>query len=119
MIGELRSVVLDCPDPSSLASFYEELLGMDRIIDRDDWVALKRADGGPRVSFQQVDPYSPPQWPGQVVPQQLHLDVTVDDLDTAEAEVLALGATDAGYREDDFRVYLDPAGHPFCLVAGN
>ncbi|SFN41427.1 VOC family protein [Mycetocola miduiensis] len=115
MIGELRSVVLDCPNPDELASFYEELLGMGRIIDEPDWVALKSADGGPRVAFQLVDGYNPPQWPGQVVPQQSHLDVTVVDLDAAEQKVLALGATDAGYREDDFRVYLDPAGHPFCL----
>ena len=91
---------------------------MDRIIDREDWVALQKPDGGPRVSFQRVDPYTPPQWPGQVVPQQLHLDVTVMHIDRAEAQVLAIGATDAGYREDDFRVYLDPAGHPFCLVDG-
>ena len=116
MIGEFRSVVLDCPNASSLASFYEELLGMERIIDRDDWVALQKPGGGPRVSFQQIEDYNPPQWPGQVVPQQLHIDVTVKDLDEGERQVLALGATDAGYREDDFRVFLDPAGHPFCLV---
>ena len=116
MIGEFRSVVLDCPDAGALAIFYEELLGMDRIIDRDDWVALQKPDGGPRVSFQQIENYTPPQWPGQLVPQQLHIDVTVDDMDAAEEKVLAIGATDAGYREDDFRVFLDPAGHPFCLV---
>lgn len=117
MIGELRSVVLDCPDPRALATFYEELLGMTRIIDRDDWAALQKPDGGTRVSFQRIGDYNPPQWPGQLVPQQLHIDVTVDDLDAAEAKVLAIGALDAGYREDDFRVYLDPAGHPFCLVS--
>jgi hypothetical protein len=119
MIGEFRSVVLDCPDARSLASFYEELLGMGRIIDRDDWVALQKPGGGPRVSFQQIENYNPPQWPGQLVPQQLHIDVTVADMDAAEQQVLALGATDAGYREDDFRVFLDPAGHPFCLVDEN
>ncbi|AWB87807.1 VOC family protein [Mycetocola zhujimingii] len=117
MIGEFRSVVLDCPDARSLASFYEELLGMERIIDRDDWVALQKPEGGPRVSFQQIEDYNPPKWPGQLVPQQLHIDVTVDDMATAEQRVLAIGATDTGYREDDFRVFLDPAGHPFCLVA--
>ena len=116
MIGKLHSVVLDCPDPRGLASFYEELLGMERILDHEDWVTLALPDGGPRVAFQLVDPYTPPQWPGQLVPQQLHLDVQVDDLDAAEKQILDLGATDADYREDDFRVYLDPAGHPFCLV---
>ncbi|AWB85262.1 VOC family protein [Mycetocola zhujimingii] len=117
MIGELRSVVLDCPDPDSLASFYEQLLGMERIINEDDWVALQKTGGGIRVAFQQVDDYTPPQWPGQVVPQQSHFDIRVDDLDAGEAQVLAIGARDAGYREDDFRVFLDPAGHPFCLVS--
>ncbi|GGE97211.1 VOC family protein [Mycetocola zhadangensis] len=116
MIGEFRSVVLDCPDPRALASFYEELLGMQRAVDQDDWVALQEPEGGPRVAFQKIDDYNPPQWPGQLVPQQLHIDVRVADLDAAEQQVLAIGASDAGYREDDFRVFLDPAGHPFCLV---
>ncbi|GHD46620.1 VOC family protein [Mycetocola manganoxydans] len=116
MIGELHSIVLDCPDPDRLASFYEELLGMERVDNEADWVTIAPVTGAPSVAFQLVDPYTPPQWPGQLVPQQLHLDVKVDDIDLAEKQVLALGATDAGYRESDFRVYLDPAGHPFCLV---
>ncbi len=50
------------------------------------------------------------------MPQQLHLDVVVDDLDTAEEETLALGATKAEHQPgNSFRVFLDPAGHPFCL----
>jgi catechol 2,3-dioxygenase-like lactoylglutathione lyase family enzyme len=116
MIGTLRSVVIDCPNPDRLASFYEELLGMTRVDDDVDWVAISTGPGTARVAFQLVDPYTPPRWPGQLVPQQMHLDVRVDDLDAGEEQVLALGATDAGYREGDFRVYLDPAGHPFCLV---
>ncbi|MET0932666.1 MAG: VOC family protein [Mycetocola sp.] len=116
MIGHLRSVVIDCPNPDELASFYEKLLGMDRVANEVDWVAISRGPGTTRVAFQLVDPYTPPQWPGQLVPQQMHLDVRVDDLDVGQEQVLALGATDAGYREGDFRVFLDPAGHPFCLV---
>jgi catechol 2,3-dioxygenase-like lactoylglutathione lyase family enzyme len=119
MIGELRSVVIDCPNPDKLASFYEKLLGMDRVNNDADWVTLATVPGTVRVAFQLVDPYTPPQWPGQLVPQQMHLDVKVDDLDVGEEQVLALGATDAGYRERDFRVFLDPAGHPFCLVDVN
>ncbi len=51
-------------------------------------------------------------------PQQLHLDVEVDDADEAELAVLALGATRLPDPSDaeDFRVFADPAGHPFCLV---
>ena len=116
MIGKLRSVVIDCPNPARLAAFYEELLGMTRVDDEADWVAIATGPGTARVAFQLVDPYTPPQWPGQLVPQQMHLDVQVDDLDVGGEQVLALGATDAGYREGNFRVFLDPAGHPFCLV---
>ncbi|WP_130650568.1 VOC family protein [Egicoccus halophilus] len=83
-----------------------------------DWVEL-RADGGATIAFQPVgDDYRPPQWPGQDHPQQLHLDFDVVDLDRGEEQVLAIGARKAGHQPggDGFRVYLDPAGHPFCLV---
>jgi hypothetical protein len=70
----------------------------------------------PGISFQQVEAYTPPNWPGQQVPQQMHLDVIVDDLDAAEAAVLDLGATKHEHQPGtSFRVFLDPAGHPFCL----
>lgn len=116
MIGELHAVVIDCPDPKRLASFYEELLGMVRVFTDDDWVMIGDSPERSRVAFQLVAEYTPPEWPGQLVPQQMHFDVRVPDLDEGEQKVLALGATDAGYRQDDFRVYLDPAGHPFCLI---
>ena len=46
----------------------------------------------------------------------MHLDVLVDDIDTAEAAVLDLGATKPDHQPGtSFRVFLDPAGHPFCL----
>ena len=47
---------------------------------------------------------------------QMHLDFDVDDLDAAEAIVLAAGATKHDVQPNDHcRVYIDPAGHPFCL----
>lgn len=46
----------------------------------------------------------------------MHLDVRVEDFDVAEPAVLALGATRTGSEEPGFRVYLDPVGHPFCLI---
>jgi Glyoxalase-like domain len=68
------------------------------------------------ISFQQVSDYSAPDWPGQGRPQQMHLDAMVEDLDAAEAEVVALGATKHDHQPGTtFRVFLDPAGHPFCL----
>ncbi len=84
--------------------------------EQDGWVDLRPADGSGCISFQSIDGYRAPTWPSQEVPQQLHLDVVVDDLDEAEAQVRALGATLAGAQPGTtFRVFLDPAGHPFCL----
>ena len=82
---------------------------------KSDWVEI-RAEYGDCISFQRVEGYTAPKWPTQEVPQQMHLDVVVDDLDTAEAAVLELGATKAEHQPGKtFRVFLDPAGHPFCL----
>jgi hypothetical protein len=80
---------------------------------------LDQDDASPIIAFQRVDDYTPPQWPGQTVPQQMHIDVKVDDLDAGEAAVLALGATAPGSGTPTFRVYLDPAGHPFCVIKPN
>ncbi|SEB50862.1 Glyoxalase-like domain-containing protein [Paramicrobacterium humi] len=116
MIGKLHATVIDCPDPAALAPFYEELLGMARVETEDDWITIGYAEGIPAVAFQQVENYRAPEWPDQEVPQQFHLDVMVDDLDEAERQVLEHGATDTGKKYEHFRVFLDPAGHPFCIV---
>jgi hypothetical protein len=68
------------------------------------------------LAFQHVDDYRAPEWPTQNVPQQYHLDFDVPALDEGERKVLALGATKAEFQPGTtFRVFLDPAGHPFCL----
>ena len=113
-IARYPSIVLDCPDPSRLATFYGALLDW-KVDISDDWADI-RADYGQCISFQQVADYTPPAWPNQDVPQQMHIDVIVDDLDTGEAAVLELGATKHEVQPGEtFRVFLDPAGHPFCL----
>jgi predicted enzyme related to lactoylglutathione lyase len=113
-IARFPSFVLDCPDPAALAAFYGTMLDW-KIEVRPDWAEI-RADYGDCISFQQVADYTPPRWPDQEQPQQMHLDVNVDDLDVAEAAVLALGATKHDHQPGTtFRVFLDPAGHPFCL----
>jgi predicted enzyme related to lactoylglutathione lyase len=113
-IARFPTIVIDCPDPAALASFYAAMLDW-KADPSEDWVDV-RADHGQCLSFQKVDDYNPPQWPGQAVPQQFHLDVVVDDLDVAEKEVLELGATKHEHQPGTtFRVFLDPAGHPFCL----
>jgi catechol 2,3-dioxygenase-like lactoylglutathione lyase family enzyme len=116
-IGELYHVVLDCPDPDGLAEFYRQVIGGE-ITDADSEWSTLLTPNDQRVSFQRVEDYTAPQWPGQEHPQQIHLDIMVTDLDAAEPLVLALGATllDGSDKPIGFRVYSDPAGHPFCLV---
>jgi predicted enzyme related to lactoylglutathione lyase len=113
-IARFASFVLDCPDPAALASFYGALLDWKPDVD-EGWAEVRSGDGQ-SIAFQRVDAYTAPDWPGQTQPQQVHLDVEVDDLDAAEAAVLELGATKHEHQPGTtFRVYLDPAGHPFCL----
>jgi catechol 2,3-dioxygenase-like lactoylglutathione lyase family enzyme len=113
-IGRFPSIVIDCPDATALAAFYCAVL--DWKVDLSPGWADLRADYGQCISFQQVEPYTRPQWPSQDVPQQMHFDVIVDDLAAGEAAVLDLGATKPEHQPGTtFRVFLDPAGHPFCL----
>ncbi len=113
-IARFPTIVLDCPDADALGRFYGALLDW-KVEPSDDWVDVK-SDYGACLSFQAVDGYQPPQWPGQEHPQQMHIDVVVDDLDVAERAVLELGATKHAHQPGtSFRVFLDPAGHPFCL----
>ncbi len=117
-IGRLSIVALDCPDPEALARFYAAVSGweIDRIT--PDWIQLC-SDIGITLAFQLAPEHRPPTWPADGTPQQVHLDFDVDDLDIGEAQVLALGARKCPHQpspKGDFRVYLDPAGHPFCLV---
>jgi hypothetical protein len=96
-IARFPSIVIDCPDPGVLATFYGAMLDWKADVS-SDWAEV-RAEYGQCISFQ-----------------QMHLDVIVDDLDTAEAAVLELGATKHEHQPGtSFRVFLDPAGHPFCL----
>ncbi|MEU5215353.1 VOC family protein [Streptomyces sp. NPDC020807] len=123
MIAALQCLVLDCPAPRALAGFYAAVLGgeVDRPDPRwslgDDWSTL-HTPGGLVLCFQGVTDHRPPTWPDPERPQQFHLDFEVRDLDAARTEVLALGATvlDEGDGQRSWRVYADPAGHPFCLV---
>ncbi|MFI8991950.1 VOC family protein [Streptomyces antimycoticus] len=112
MIGRLYTVVIDCPDPGELAGFYEKLLSLSRQEDTGDFVVLQNAAGAP------VDDFRAPRWTDSARPQQMHIDVMVADLDTAEPQVLALGATllDGSDKPIGYRVYEDPVGHPFCLI---
>ena len=117
MIGRLHGTVIDCAAPQELASFYEALLGMQRVQDEPGWVVIGDAPDRPGLAFAQVEDYRPPTWPTGDRPQYRHFDVRVEDLDVAEAAVVELGATRLSGGGDRFRVFADPVGHPFCLVA--
>jgi len=115
-IASFSVVAFDCPDPRALAEFYSELTGSP--IERDDgeWVQLRR-DGGATLAFQRAPDHVPPVWPSTDHPQQMHIDFEVDDLEVGEQRVLAIGAKKAEVQPGTgFTVFIDPAGHPFCLV---
>jgi catechol 2,3-dioxygenase-like lactoylglutathione lyase family enzyme len=114
----LTAVVLDSPDAQGLAGFYHRLLGWNVIQDEPHWVTLGAPGGGAGLSFQTESRYVRPVWPaGPDDPQMnAHLDIRVDDLEEAGAHAEKAGATLADFQpQEDVRVYLDPAGHPFCL----
>ncbi len=114
----LSGIVLDSPDARVLAAFYRQLLGWTVKQDEPGWVMLRAPGGGPGLSFQTEAAYVKPTWPTRPGDQQMmiHLDIEVDDLDAAGAHAVAAGAVLAEYQpQEDVRVYLDPAGHPFCL----
>jgi catechol 2,3-dioxygenase-like lactoylglutathione lyase family enzyme len=109
-------VVLDTDDPPRMADFYTALLGWKVERTDDDWITL-RGDGEARIAFQLALNHKPPTWPDNDVPQQVHFDFAVEDLDAASAYAVSIGArpVEGPERSEDFRVFLDPSGHPFCL----
>ncbi|WP_019815065.1 VOC family protein [Saccharomonospora saliphila] len=117
----LHCVVLDCRDPYELARFYARLLGWaieDRATPGDDWVVLVNPDGGADLAFQLDPEHQPSTWPSRERAQMLHLDLEVADLDEGHRHAVEVGARPLDTAPETFRVYADPAGHPFCLVRG-
>jgi catechol 2,3-dioxygenase-like lactoylglutathione lyase family enzyme len=110
----LFAVTIDAPEAAALARFYADLLGMEVTYEGPEGALI--AGDGKSVMFQQVSEYTPPQWPDPAHPQQAHLDIVVDDLDAGEARAVELGASRRPESGKTFRVFIDPAGHPFCLT---
>jgi catechol 2,3-dioxygenase-like lactoylglutathione lyase family enzyme len=114
-------LVFDAADLGASSSFWAALLD-GRVDAEDDWHTVY-VDGSPHLAFQLAPDHVAPDWPGNTVPQQLHLDLYVDDIRAAHDETVALGArllqpADDHDAESGFQVYADPAGHPFCLCWG-
>jgi predicted enzyme related to lactoylglutathione lyase len=112
-IGHLDEVVVDCLDPTALATFWDAVLGRDVVVRRTDWVYVHDPATGVRIAFQQV-----PEPKG--AKNRLHLDDEVADIAAAIPRCVALGARVVGDLQHDeagsFQVMLDPEGHEFCLV---
>jgi catechol 2,3-dioxygenase-like lactoylglutathione lyase family enzyme len=110
------SVVLDCPDPQALADFYARLLDWppDNRREPDNGWATLDGGAGMLIEFQRAADYLPPTWPAPERQQMFHLDFAVDDLEAAHDRAVELGARPLD-EQKNFRVYADPAGHPFCL----
>ncbi|HTW07638.1 MAG TPA: VOC family protein [Acidimicrobiales bacterium] len=113
MIGRCHHVVIDCPDPVALATFYSELLGLPITYESADWVVVAQDDRTSGFAFQLAPDHQRPVWPDPARPQQFHIDVMVEDPDAAASQVVAIGGERAPQGD---HVYIDPAGHPFCLV---
>lgn len=111
-------VVFDAADLAPESSFWAGLLG-GTVDAEEDW-HMVFVDGEPRVGVQLAPDHVPPDWPGGTPRQQIHLDLWVDDFRTAHDQVMSLGASllkpaTESDSPDNFQVYTDPAGHPFCL----
>ena len=122
---------IDCADPINLANFYSSITGLKIDVTPENtdsnivWVELKDNQGIPKLAFQKVSNYKAPTWPEGPIPQQLHLDFAVKDLDETEIELLKIGAVKTEFQpgspktndySTEFRVFLDPEGHPFCII---
>lgn len=117
MIGFVNAIALDGPDPVALARFYQQVLGGDLDTSEPEWVELDCGLGKAKLTFQPSASYVPPTFPDPNGSQQFHLDIRVANFDEAEPQILEAGATKVeGQEFETFRVYLDPVGHPFCLV---
>ncbi|MEV0247322.1 VOC family protein [Nocardia sp. NPDC050712] len=116
VIARFGAISLDSKDPHRLGQFYRDLLDFSVRYESDDLVIL-RGDGV-TLTVELVPDHTPPDWPGNQVPKQMHLDLFVADLDHAEQAAIEIGAVKADFQPapDRWRVLLDPAGHPFCIT---
>jgi predicted enzyme related to lactoylglutathione lyase len=112
------SVTLDCNNSNELAEFYSALLGWEKGSNDEGWAWVAEPDKYPFILFQQIDDYKPPVWPEESEAQQqmAHIDFAVNDLEKAIKHAIHCGAKQVNMQSsDDWKVMLDPAGHPFCL----
>ena len=129
----LLHTAIDARDCRGLAEFYRELLGLeyrpgdeppaDGSQDDADWLVMVDANGNRVLTVQQKADTTPPTWPSEKVPMQMHMDFcvpTAEDLERHRRRAERLGAALLYDRAQDegepLYVMADPAGHPFCLL---
>lgn len=129
----LLHTAIDARDCRGLAEFYRRLLGLhyrggdepptDGDPDDADWLVLLDDDGNRVVTIQEKKETTPPTWPSEAIPMQMHMDFkvpTVGDLERHREHAEDLGATVLHDRSqhavEPLYVLADPAGHPFCLL---
>lgn len=120
---KLSSVVIDCDDAEILSEFYKNLLGWEKkVYDHGEngiWITLRnKEESTTRLVFQEVDDYVRPIWPEEKDGQQqmLHMDFYSNNVEYDVKHAIKLGATLSSYQSGDWKVLIDPAGHPFCIV---
>lgn len=117
-----RVIVFDASDIEAESTFWAGL--HDGEVHRDgDWHSIV-VDGEWVMGVQRAPNHVPPEWPGGPQQQQVHLDLHVDDLESAGRRAVDLGGrqlqaarrpADNPEGDEMFAVYASPAGHPFCF----
>lgn len=111
----LAMVTIDCADPAKEAAFWAAALGWE-VTYADENYGMA-SDGAQRLGFGRVEGWQPPAWPNPDGTKQFHLDLAVDDLESAAERMVELGARRADPQPSDGWIVLqDPDGHPFCLT---
>lgn len=116
-VAPLASVSIDCPNPEALAPFYKGLLGLQEAFATPDRAIICLSGAGPMLTLMRVNDYAPPTWPNGPQFAQMHLDLAAEDLDRDVAAATRIGAREADFQPapEQWRIMLDPVGHPFCL----
>lgn len=119
----LSSVVIDSDDADKLSDFYQNLLGWEKKVynhgENGVWITLRsKEESTTDLVFQEIENYQKPVWPEENDKQQqmLHMDFYSDDVERDVKRALECGASLANYQSGDWKVLIDPAGHPFCIV---
>ena len=108
-------IVIDCADPESLADFWAEALGYNKVGLFDQYFVLMPAERAyPPVILQRVpEP--------KTVKARIHFDLRVQDIETEAKRLEAIGARriDIGQGPDPGWIAMaDPEGNEFCVCPG-